>query len=68
MCLKATDLPLWAEFQEDTKTLFGKKKKKPVTEFWTEQWVPYDQNFFLLSLLLFSESVCLKGFLGEVLA
>lgn len=28
MCLKGTDLSVWVEFQEDTKTSFGKKRKR----------------------------------------
>lgn len=41
MCLKGTDLSVWAEFCEDTEFSFG-KKQKAVIEFWTEQWVSYD--------------------------
>lgn len=42
MCLKGADLSVWAEFQEDTETSFGKKNEKAVIEFWAEQRVPYD--------------------------
>lgn len=42
MRLKGAGLSVWAEFQEDTETSFGKKNGMAVIEFWAEQRVPYD--------------------------